>query len=70
MCIRDRDYIDTKYKEENGMIIAKTTYEFQWYEYPVEYQQFSIRWAFEDINDSVDFTLEKGNATQANHNEN
>ena len=64
------DYIDTKYKEENGMIIAKTTYEFQWYEYPVEYQQFSILWAFEDINDSVDFTLEKGNATQANPNEN
>lgn len=56
------DYVDTTYKEKNGMIIAKTTYEFQWYEYPVEYQQFSIRWAFEDINDSVDYTLEKGKA--------
>lgn len=52
-------YIDTKVKENNGIITAQTTYEFFW-EDPNAYQQFSVRWKFNDIRESRDFSVEKG----------
>lgn len=52
-------YIDTKVDEKNGVITAKTTYEFYWND-PTTYQQFNVRWKFNDIKESRDFSVEKG----------
>lgn len=56
----DAQYIGTTQKEANGIITAKTTYEFFWPERPVTYQQFVIRWKFNDIKQSRDFDVVKG----------
>lgn len=56
----DAQYIGTTQTEANGIITAKTTYEFFWPEHPVIYQQFVIRWKFNDIKESCDFDVVKG----------
>ena len=59
------DYIATTYKEEGNMVKAKSVYEFTWYEHPVEYQQVYVRWSFTDINDNVDYMIDKGTPPKA-----
>lgn len=61
-------YVGTTMNEKDGLITAKTTYEFTWNETPVNFETFSVRWSFKDINDSKDFTLEKGVPSQAENN--
>lgn len=53
-------YIGTDYKEVNDVVNEKTEYEFVWGEQPVEYKQVYVRWSFDEINDSVDFIMDKG----------
>lgn len=54
------NYVGTTMSENGGVVTAKTTYRFTWSEFPVKYETFSVRWSFKDINDSGDFSLEKG----------
>lgn len=55
-------YLKTDMKEENGTITAESTYEFFWEDVPVQYEQFGVRWKFNDIKESKDFEVEKGEA--------
>lgn len=58
----DIRYLKTTVKEEDGTMTAETTYEFFWEEVPVQYEQFGVRWKFNDIKESRDFEVEKGEA--------
>lgn len=53
-------YINTTYVEKDGLITAQTTYAFYWSDRPINYQQFMLRWKFNDIKESRDFQVRKG----------
>lgn len=47
-------------KTENGIVTAQTTYGIEWNVYQAQgelNEQYSIRWSFKDIADSMDFTV-------------
>lgn len=54
------NYGGTTMSEKDGLVTAKTTYRFTWNEKPIKYEMFSVRWSFKGIDDSVDFSLQKG----------
>ena len=71
MCIRDSSivsgeikYIGTQTKTRDGSVYAETTYQINWPEAVVTYQQFDVRWSFKDIQYSKDFLAEKGKAVE------
>ena len=57
-------YIGTKTKTRDGSVFAETTYQINWPETVVTYQQFDVRWSFKDIQYSKDFQAEKGQAVE------
>lgn len=61
-------YINTTYVEKDGLITAQTTYAFYWSDRPIDYQQFVIRWKFNDIKESRDFQASKGTPPKARSN--
>ena len=52
-------YIGTQTKTRDGSVYAETTYQINWPEAVVTYQQFDVRWSFKDIQYSKDFLAEK-----------
>ena len=57
-------YIGTQTKTRDGSVYAETTYQINWPEAVVTYQQFDVRWSFKDIQYSKDFLAEKGKAVE------
>lgn len=57
-------YIGTQRKTKDGSVYAETTYQINWPETVVTYQQFDVRWSFKDIQYSKDFQAEKGKAPE------
>ena len=57
-------YIGTQTKTRDGSVYAETTYQINWPEAVVTYQQFDVRWSFKDIQYSKDFLADKGKAVE------
>ena len=62
---KDKGHVGTKERKEGNMVIAETTYRFKWKSDVERPKQFSVRWSFEEINDSTDWMVDVENAPLA-----
>lgn len=60
----DKGHVGTTEIEKDDMIVAETTYRFKWKSTEERPTQFSVRWSFDDINDSIDWMVDVENAME------
>ena len=58
----DKGHVETKETKNGDMVIAETTYRFKWKSDAERPKQFSVRWSFEQLNDSMDWIVDVENA--------